>query len=87
MKILRRNDRVNVDRGELRLIRVGQALWAIVKRDRARNGGYLSQSDPIWEALATVWNLKREYRAELVRRRQAESAELRAKFARVQVGR
>ena len=87
MKILRRNDRVNVDRGELRLIRVGQALWAIVKRDRARNGGYLSQSDPIWEALATVWKLKKEYRAELVRRLQADSAELRAKFARVQVGR
>jgi hypothetical protein len=71
---------VSVDRGELRLIRVGHALWAVLKRDRARNGGYLSQSDPIWEALATVWKLKREYRAELVRRRHAESVELRAKF-------
>ena len=86
LKILRRNDRVSVDRGELRLIRVGHALWAILKRDRARNGGYLSQSDPICEALATVWKLKKEYRAELVAKRQAEGAELRAKFARVQVG-
>jgi hypothetical protein len=86
VKVLRRNDRVNVDRGELRLIRVGHALWAIMKRDRARNGGDLSHSDPIWEALAAVWKLKKEYRAELVARRQAESAELRAKFARVQVG-
>ena len=86
MKILRRNDRVSVDRGELRLIRVGHDIWTVLKRDRARNGGYLPQSDPIWEALATVWKLKKEYRAELVARRQAESAELRAKFARAQVG-
>jgi hypothetical protein len=85
VKILRRNDRVSVDRGELKLIRVGHALWAVLKRDRGRNGGYLSQSDPIWEALATVWKLKSEYRAELAARRQAESVELKAKFARVQV--
>ena len=86
MKTLRRNDRVNPDRGELKLIRVGHAVWAIMKRDRARNGGYLPQSDPIWEALATVWKLKNEYRAELAAGRQAESAKLQAKFARVQVG-
>jgi hypothetical protein len=86
VKILRRNDRASVDRGELRLIRIGHALWAMMKRDRARNGGYLPQSDPIWEALATIWKLKREYRAKLVARRQTESAELRAKFAKAQVG-
>ena len=86
MKILRRNDRVSVDRGELKLIGVGHALWAVLRRDRARNGGYLSQSDPIWEVLAIVWKLKKEYRAELVARRHAESAELRAKFAKAQVG-
>jgi hypothetical protein len=82
----RRYDRVNVDRGELKLIRVGHALCAIMKRDRARNGGCLPQSDPIWEALETVWKLKKEYRTELVAWRQVESAELRAKFAWVQVG-
>ena len=86
VKILRRNDRASVDRGELRLIRIGHALGAMMKRDRARNGGYLPQSDPIWEALATIWKLKREYRAKLVARRQTESAELRAKFAKAQVG-
>jgi len=86
MKTLRRNDRVNTDRGELKFIRVGHAVWAIMKRDRARNGGYLPQSDPIWEVLATVWKLKNEYRAELAARRQAESAKLQGKFARVQVG-
>jgi hypothetical protein len=85
VKILRRHDRVTVDRGELKLIRVGHALWAVLKRDRARKGGYLSQSDPIWEALATVWKLKKEYRAELAARRRAESVELKAKFAKVQV--
>ena len=77
--------RMTIDRGELKLIRVGHALWDLMRRDRARNGGYLSQRDPIWEALATVWRLKRDYRAELVVRRQAESAELRVKFAKVQV--
>jgi hypothetical protein len=86
MKALRRNDRHDADRAELKLVRVGHALWAIMKRDRARNGGYLPQSDPIWEALETVWKLKKEYRTELAARRQIESAELRAKFAWVQVG-
>jgi hypothetical protein len=86
VRTLRRNDRVNVDRGELRLIRVGHALWYQMKRDRARNGGYLPQSDPIWEALETVWKLKKDYRTELAARRQVESAELQAKFARLQVG-
>jgi hypothetical protein len=86
MKILPRHDRMTIDRGELKLMRVGHALWAVMSRDRARNGGHFSQRDPIWEALATVWRLKREYRAELAVRRRAESAELRAKFARVQVG-
>jgi hypothetical protein len=47
MKSLRRNDRRDAERAELKLIRVGHALWAIMKRDRARNGGYLPQSDPI----------------------------------------
>jgi hypothetical protein len=44
MKTLRRYDRVNVDRGELRLIRVGHALRAILKRDRAKNGGTLRKA-------------------------------------------
>ena len=86
MKILPRHDRMTIDRGELKLMRVGHALWAVMSRDRARNGGHLSQRDPIWEALATVWKLKNEYRAELAARRQAESAKLQGKFARVQVG-
>jgi hypothetical protein len=57
VKTLRRNNRANVDRGELRLIRVGHALWYQMKRERAKNGGYLPQSDPIWGALATFWRL------------------------------
>jgi hypothetical protein len=39
MKILLRYDRMTIDRGELKLIRVGHALWAVMSRDRARNGG------------------------------------------------
>jgi hypothetical protein len=85
LKILRRNDRVSVERAELKLIRLGHALWTTLKRDRARNGGYLPQSDPLWEALATVWKLKREHRSELAAKRQVESTELRAKFARAKV--
>jgi hypothetical protein len=83
VKTLRRNDLVNVDRGELKLVRVGHALWAILKRDRARNGGDPMQSDPIWAALATVWRLKREYRAELAAKRHTKTAELRERFARM----
>jgi hypothetical protein len=52
MKILLRRDWMTFDRGELKLIRVGHAHWAVVSRDRARIGGHLSQRDPIWEALA-----------------------------------
>ena len=44
MKVLRRNDLVNVDRAELKLVRVGHALWAILKRDRAKNGGTLRKA-------------------------------------------
>jgi hypothetical protein len=87
MNALPRNDRHDTERAELKLIRIGHALWAMMKRDRARNGGYLAQSDPIWEALETVWQLKRERRAELAAKRQAESAQLRAKFAKVLVAR
>jgi hypothetical protein len=46
MKTLRRNDRHDAERAELKLIRIGHALWAMMKQDRARN----AQSDPIWEA-------------------------------------
>ena len=76
--------RGSVERGEIRLVRVGHALWAMMKRDRAKNGGRLPQSEPIYEALETVWRLKREYRAELAASRQAEGARLRNKFAAVE---
>jgi hypothetical protein len=48
--------------------------------------GGTSHKATLWEALETVWKLKKEYRTELAARRQIESAELRAKFAWVQVG-
>jgi hypothetical protein len=75
-----RNDRRDVGPGELRLIRLGHALWLQMKRDRRQNGGTVPQDDPIWQALETVWRLKREYRAELAQRRAVESAKTREFF-------
>ena len=85
MSTLKRTDRHDTERSEFKLIRVGHALWALMLRDRARNRGYLPEIDPVWEALETVWQLKREHRAELAAKRQVQSTELRARFARAKV--
>jgi len=71
----------NIARGELKLVRVGHALWDQWKRDRGAKWGTLGESGPLWAALQNVWNLKREYRAELQRQRRAEFASRRHQFA------
>ncbi len=77
---MNRNDHRDADVYELKLIRVGHALWAMMKRDRAQNRRYLPESDPIWKALENVWDLKRQYRAELAAKRIVETARLRERF-------
>jgi hypothetical protein len=55
----------DLDRGEAQLIRVGHALW----RDRRKLGDTVAEREGIDAALESVWKAKREYRAELARKR------------------
>jgi hypothetical protein len=55
----------DLDRGEAQLIRVGHALW----RDRLKLGDTVAEREGINAALESVWRAKREYRAELARKR------------------
>ena len=54
----------DLDRGEAQLIRVGHALW----RDRLKLGDTVAERVGINAALESVWQAKREYRAELAKR-------------------
>ena len=58
---MNRADRHDANPYELRLIRVGQHLWRL----RARNGLTVSERRAIYAALETVWEAKRQLRAEL----------------------
>lgn len=75
-----RHDTRDIDPYELKLIRAGHAVWALYRREKLGNGGYPSESGPLWAALQTVWGAKKVYRAELKVRRAEESAKLRARF-------
>ena len=55
----------DLDRGEAQLMRVGHALW----RDRLKLGDTVAEREGINAALESVWKAKREYRAELGRKR------------------
>ncbi len=55
----------DLDRGEAQLMRVGHALW----RDRRKLGDTVAEGEGINAALESVWQAKREYRAELAERR------------------
>ena len=70
----------DADRYELKLIRVGHALWGMYKRDRATLGIPLSERQALYAACETVWRLKREYRAELRERLAARNAGIAARF-------
>ncbi len=78
---LRLYDRYDIDWRELKLIRVGHALWAMYRK--ARKSGMVSEIEPILEALETVWELKRQLRAELRDKRAIRSANVRRDFAKL----
>jgi hypothetical protein len=61
----RKYDHRDLDRGEAQLIRVGHALW----RDRRKLGDTVAEREGINAALESVWQAKREYRAELAKKR------------------
>jgi hypothetical protein len=58
-------DHRHLDRGEAQLIRLGHALW----RDRRKLGDTVAEREGINAALESVWQAKREYRAELAKKR------------------
>jgi len=76
---MQRNDRHDIDRHELKLIRVGHHLWAIYKKECGKSGN-VSERRALWEALKQVWERKRELREELRAERQAKAALLRGRF-------
>lgn len=55
----------DTDRREMKLIRVGHAIWALYKQERAKKGCTGIQESVLLEACETVWQLKRQLRAEL----------------------
>jgi hypothetical protein len=69
----------DIDPWELKLIRVGHALWALLRKSRKSQP--LLEIEAIEEAIQTVARLKREYRTELALRRAAKNAAVREKFA------
>jgi hypothetical protein len=64
----------DLDRGEAQLMRVGHALW----RDRRKLGDTVAEREGINAALEIVWKAKREYRAELAKKRTSRFSEFRA---------
>jgi hypothetical protein len=63
----------DLERGEAQLIRVGHALW----RDRRKLGDTVSEREGINAAIESVWQAKREYRAELAEKRALKFSEYR----------
>jgi hypothetical protein len=55
-------------------MRVGHALW----RDRRKLGDTVAEREGINAALESVWKAKREYRAELAKKRTSRFSEFRA---------
>jgi hypothetical protein len=65
-----------LERGEAQLIRVGHALW----RDRRKLDDTVSERESINAALESVWRAKREYRADLAKKRALRFSEFRKKI-------
>ena len=62
---------------ELTLIRAGQHLWAWWKRSCGKNR-QVSESEALYAALETVWNCKRELRAEMKAQHKALASQVRS---------
>lgn len=70
----------DIDPWELKLIRIGHALWALLRRERRQNGVHVSEERALYAAIETIVRLKREKRAELKAERAARSQEVRERF-------
>lgn len=60
----------DIDWRELKLIRIGHAVWALYKGERALNGTYQEQ-EALLCACAEVWAIKKQFRLELAAERKA----------------
>lgn len=83
MKLTNRQlyDYRDVEWGELRLIRVGHALWAMLRRAKSLKSHSVGEIGAIEQGIETIIRLKREYRAERDIRLTAQSAKVREHFA------
>jgi hypothetical protein len=79
-----RHDTYDIDRRELKLIRVGHYLWSLYKKERGKSDP-LRESGPISDALQTVWGLKKTLRQELKIERAARSEITRERFRQLKV--
>ena len=77
---LNKNDRNDTDSTELMLIRAGHHVWSLYRRAKSQDGGYPSESGPFWEALQTLWKVKKDYRVELAQKRAAKAVLVRERF-------
>ena len=78
----KRYDYHDIDRGELKLIRIGHAIWLLRKKELAKKGSTGVEIQAFDEALETIWELKRQYRAELAIKRAEKWAKAKHKFAK-----
>ena len=78
----KRYDYHDIDRWELKLIRVGQAVWLQYKRERAKQGTPSIEIQALYGACQAVWELKKQYRAELAVKRAEKWASAKHKFAK-----
>jgi hypothetical protein len=76
-----RYDKRDVDRRELRLIRVGHYLWALRKRESLKSRP-LSEERASWDGLQAVWGAKRTLRREISAERAIQAKIVRERFAR-----
>ena len=81
---MKRNDTYDIDRRELKLVRVGHYLWSLYKRECGKSDP-LREYGPIWDALQTVWNLKKTLRQELKVERAIKSQLCAERFRRLKV--
>jgi len=76
----RTNDSRDIDPAELKLIRVGHFIW--LERKRALQSEDVEHVRALDAALQTVWELKRQRRAELKVERAERSKQLRQRFTK-----
>jgi hypothetical protein len=69
-----RYDYRDIDTWELKLVRVGHAIWVLLKQERAKKGSTGCEEHALLEACGTIWRLKRDYRTELKLKRAEQFA-------------